>query len=316
MAYVSIGLPVYNGERYIAEAIGSILEQTFTDFELVICDNASCDATEEICRRYAEKDPRVRYHRNDRNIGAGPNFNLAFRMCSGRYFKWAAHDDLVAPEYLESCVSVLDREPDVVLCHSEVVRIDSEGGVLPDYEGVLEGGGSRKVSERFRRLISLYHSCFEIFGVMRRDVLEETPLIASYIGSDRNLLVDLALRGRFHRVPKPLFFSRDHADRSLRAMNFYDRGLWWDPALAGKKIFPWWRILVEYVKSLRRAPIGFHEKVECAAAFPIWLRHNWRFLLRDLSHAMTGVGRVAERPAPEGEEGEADSVHHAAHGCR
>src|SRR3954470_1068595 len=91
---VSIGLPVYNGQRFLAPAVSSLLAQTFADFELVICDNASTDDTEAICRRFAERDPRVRYHRNEQNVGAAPNFNRALALSTGQYFKWAAHDDL------------------------------------------------------------------------------------------------------------------------------------------------------------------------------------------------------------------------------
>ncbi len=85
---VSIGLPVFNGERYLARAIDSILAQDFRDLELVVCDNASTDRTAEICAAYARRDPRVRYHRNPRNLGAGPNYDRCFHLARGEYFKW------------------------------------------------------------------------------------------------------------------------------------------------------------------------------------------------------------------------------------
>src|SRR5689334_3559190 len=88
---VSIGLPVYNGENYLAKTIASILAQTFTDFELIICDNASSDSTQRICEDFARQDARVRYGRNEKNLGAGPNYDLAFSRSTGTYFKWAAH---------------------------------------------------------------------------------------------------------------------------------------------------------------------------------------------------------------------------------
>jgi len=113
---VSIGLPVYNGENYLRNALESILDQTFRDFEVIISDNASTDRTGEICREYAAKDPRIRYCRNDRNLGAAGNFNRAFELSSGEYFKWAAHDDVIERDFLSSCVSVLDEDPSVVAC--------------------------------------------------------------------------------------------------------------------------------------------------------------------------------------------------------
>jgi len=125
---VSIGLPVYNGEDYLAEAVDSILAQTFEAFELILSDNASTDATEEICRGYETQDPRVRYFRSPTNRGAAWNYNNTVHMAnSSEYFKWAAHDDTCAPEYLRKCVEVLDRDPEVVLCHTTTIDIDAQG---------------------------------------------------------------------------------------------------------------------------------------------------------------------------------------------
>ena len=127
MPRVSIGLPVYNGEKFIREAIDSIFSQTFEDFELIISDNGSTDRTQQICQAYAAQDLRIRYYRNKKNIGAARNYNLVFELASGEYFKWAAHDDLCAPEYLERCVEILDRDPDVVLCYPKTSIIDEHG---------------------------------------------------------------------------------------------------------------------------------------------------------------------------------------------
>ncbi len=124
MPRVSVGLPVYNGENFIKDALDSILAQTFEDFELIISDNASTDGTQQICRQYTSKDQRIRYIRNDGNIGASKNFNQVFELSSGEYFKWIAHDDLCAPEFLERCVEVLDQDPSIVLCFARPKAID------------------------------------------------------------------------------------------------------------------------------------------------------------------------------------------------
>ena len=113
---LSIGLPVFNGADYLEEALRSILAQTFTDFELVISDNASTDGTEDICRAYAMKDRRVKYHRNPKNIGATQNWYRVFDLSCGEYFASAAHDDLYAADYMEKCISVLDRDPSIIVC--------------------------------------------------------------------------------------------------------------------------------------------------------------------------------------------------------
>jgi glycosyltransferase involved in cell wall biosynthesis len=131
MPRVSIGLPVYNGEDYVGASVESLLAQTFTDFELVIVDNASTDRTSEICRSFASRDRRVRYHRNERNIGGGLNMNLAFELANGApFYKWAAHDDIHAPTFLERCMDALDRDPTAVLAFTKVELIDSEGKTL------------------------------------------------------------------------------------------------------------------------------------------------------------------------------------------
>ena len=91
---VSIGLPVYNGQEFLEETLHSILNQTFNDFELIICDNASTDRTAEICRSFAKRDRRIRYYRNEINLGAAKNFNGVFFLARGEYLKWSDNDDL------------------------------------------------------------------------------------------------------------------------------------------------------------------------------------------------------------------------------
>ena len=103
---VSVGLPVYNGERFLAQAIDSVLQQTHSDLELVISDNASTDRTEEICRSYTTQDSRVRYFRSSANIGACRNFSRVFELSRAPYFKWACYDDICVPGFLEKCVAV------------------------------------------------------------------------------------------------------------------------------------------------------------------------------------------------------------------
>src|SRR5581483_2124327 len=130
---VSIGLPVFNGERYLAETIQSILAQTFSDFELIISDNASTDRTEDICRSFAAVDGRIRYVRNKHNIGAVGNYNNVQRLARGAYFRWANYDDLIAPNMVARCVEVLDNEPTVILAYTKSQLIDQDGVVLSTY---------------------------------------------------------------------------------------------------------------------------------------------------------------------------------------
>ena len=131
---LSVGLPVYNGEKYLESAIDSILNQTYKDYELIIVDNASSDKTQEICIKYARKDPRIKYYRNHYNVGGPRNYNIAFELSSGKYFKWTAHDDILDIKYLEECINILDSDDGIVLCHSRVGCIDKNGDLIGNYD--------------------------------------------------------------------------------------------------------------------------------------------------------------------------------------
>ena len=223
---LSIGLMVYNGEEHLAEQIESLLRQTFDHFDLIIGDNASTDRTEEICRDFAARDRRIRYIRRDRNYGATQNANLLFGVAQSRYFKFAAHDDVHAPNYLERCIAVLEDRPEFILCHTGTVLIGQHGERLPrdtttgqfiDWSGrgwPLDPPerriGSVEPHERYHDILHRTKLASEFWGVMRRDALARTPLLRSYFGSDRPLLACLALQGRFHVVPEELFYLRRH----------------------------------------------------------------------------------------------------------
>src|SRR5215475_6332451 len=131
MPKLSIGIPVFNGQEFLPELLDSLLGQTFTDFEIVICDNASTDRTSQICWEYERRDSRVQYVRNLRNLGAVANFNRVFELSTAPLFKWAAHDDLHHEAYLETCVRLLEENPDVVLAHAGTAFIDDKGEILP-----------------------------------------------------------------------------------------------------------------------------------------------------------------------------------------
>ena len=121
---VSIGLPVFNGDRFLRESIDSLLAQSFSDFELVISDNASTDDTSAICEEYERADSRIRYVRNKTNIGGFRNHNKVFELSTGKYFAWASHDDIRLPKYIESCVEVLERSRETILCYTKTTIID------------------------------------------------------------------------------------------------------------------------------------------------------------------------------------------------
>jgi glycosyltransferase involved in cell wall biosynthesis len=217
---LSIGLPVYNGERYLREAIDATLGQRYEDFELIISDNASTDQTGPICLEYAARDKRIRYFRNEANVGPAPNFNLTLQMARAPLFRWAAHDDVVAPDYLDSCVSLLQATPDAVLCQSHVKIIDPNGLELGTYDGGLGPTESADVVERFAALTGSRHLATHLFGVVRTDALRRVGGLGDYYGADRATLVSLGLLGRFVHVPRLLFMNREHPGRTSRASGY------------------------------------------------------------------------------------------------
>jgi len=285
---VTIGMPVHNGEDYLEDSLASILGQTYEDFELLIADNASSDRTEGICRAHSERDGRIRYFRSERNLGAAKNFNRLVELAEGEYFKWAAHDDLLAPTYLERCAEQLETHPEAVLCYPRTERIDAQGEPLGNYPDELDLRQPRP-SQRFAGFHQVYrrsHLCNPIFGLMRTAALKRTALIGSFVSSDMVLLGELTLHGEFHEVPEALFFRRDHPKGSVHARPaYYQRIAWFDPSKAGTLQLTHWHWLLAYLRSIRRAPIEAAEKRRCYRTMVKWAGWNLRGLVKDLVKA-------------------------------
>jgi glycosyltransferase involved in cell wall biosynthesis len=294
---VSVGLPVYNGAEFVAEAIESVLAQDFTDLELIIGDNASTDATPEICRRYLDADRRVSYLRSEVNRGAAWNFSRLVDVARGEYFKWASSDDVCAPTCLSRCVEVLDHQADIVLCSTGTVMIDERGQAIGPLE-ITNHGTAAEPAERFRDLVLRPHKAFSVFGLIRRDALCETPRLGAYTASDLVTLADLALRGRFHEVPEPLFFNRDHGGRSIRANPTYKaRQRWFDPNREGRITLPRWRLGVEYARAIGRAPLSSAQRRQAFAVLARWGWANGLSLGNDIARATRDAGLLATKTA-------------------
>ncbi|MFT7473555.1 MAG: glycosyltransferase involved in cell wall biosynthesis [Verrucomicrobiales bacterium] len=236
---LSIGVPVYNGEDYIAEALTSHLEQDFTDFEIVVSDNCSDDATPQIVKEFVEADPRVSYTRNEDNIGGPANFNRLFRLTSGELFRWAAADDRIEPGYLSKVIAMMDDNPEIVIGHADSLLIDPKSEPMLEMDqGFLGGDGyleaiklhppegddrfqSPHPHKRVDAVINNNHRNFYIFGIMRRATMMQTRLHGAFYGGDRTFLVEMAMRGTLEKIPEALFGSRSHAKNSGRnGLNF------------------------------------------------------------------------------------------------
>ncbi|MDH3499489.1 MAG: glycosyltransferase [Acidimicrobiia bacterium] len=288
MPKVVVGLPVHNGENYVAHAIDSILAQTLKDFTLVISDNASTDATGKICSRYAAEDDRVTYVRQAKNLGAAPNYNAVLASAPpSEYFVWIAHDDVAAPNFLEDCVAALDETPDATVAFPRMVDIDANGetiGRAPARPDLTDPDPAA----RFAGVINQRHRNDPIFGVIRRTILATTDLHGSYSGSDRTLLAELALRGPFVELDDPLFSIRQHAGRSVRLghgrWDMHVREAWFDTSRANKIVFPKWRRAGAYMAAVRTAPgLSIVERGRTYWTMVRWLGdRNWKALTLDV----------------------------------
>lgn len=282
---MSIGVPVYNGEAFLEEALRSIAGQTWQDYEVIISDNASTDRSREICLAHAARDPRVRYHRNEVNIGGDRNHNRCFELSQGSYFLGLAHDDRLEPTYVERAAAVLDAEPSVVFCHSRTRVIDDRGATTGTQEPHAFSD-STLPHVRLRDAICDAQSVVVGFGMMRSSVFRQTPLFKPYPSSDAFLQADLALRGRLYEIPEILFNRRLHS-RTGHAIPLYDRLAWSDPTRSAALYFPTWRRVGEYLLAIARAPLGATERLRCGGVVLEYCRRRRVLpqLLRDLRMA-------------------------------
>jgi glycosyltransferase involved in cell wall biosynthesis len=282
MPRVSIGVPVFNGANFIREALDSLLDQSFRDFEIIISDNDSVDDTPEICAVYAQADDRIRLTRHPCNRGAAWNYNFVFKQARAPYFKWASHDDVCKPSFLKRCVEVLDNRPDVVLCFTNTTIIDAHSKPCQIYRNQLHLQHSNP-AQRFRSC--LFRRATEsnaIFGLLRVSALEQTRKIDNFVGSDNILLAQLALLGCFYEIDDALFLRRDHPETSLRA-NPSQRNLhrWFDPQKE-KYVFPTTlRWAIEYAKVLFDIPLPSKIRYNCLFYTLYWLYKKRRKLLAD-----------------------------------
>lgn len=256
---VSVGVPVYNGARYLAEALDSLLAQTFEDYEIIISDNASTDGTAEIAREYAAADGRIRYHRNEVNLGSTRNYNQAITLARGEYFRWAAADDLSGPEFLATCIDALDRNDDLVLAYPKAQLIDGEGRIISDYDERMHLM-ERRPSDRFIQVLSGLGLCNVIYGVTRTSVIRKTAGLRPFVGSDIVYFAELVLYGRVMELPARLFFRRMHAEASS-SMTDEERDNFYRPGAAPTLYMRTWRHHWENARSLATAPIGNLERI-------------------------------------------------------
>jgi glycosyltransferase involved in cell wall biosynthesis len=281
---VSIGMPVYNSEQFLEQSLAAILTQTYSDFELIISDNASTDHTEDICRAHLARDPRIHYHRNQTNLGASKNYNMTFQLSRGEYFRWASYDDLIARDTLAKCVEVLDNEPQYIACHTRSVNIDHNGEFIEYYDDNF-GFASTQPHRRFRNFLERIddYDCNAVFGLMRRSVLEKTSLIGNYHSSDKVLLAELVLRGKFFEIPEYLFFRRFHPEMStMKCRTEADFASWYDTSEDERPVSPTIKRTGEFLKAIHNSSLNWWQKGYCLVSiggFYLLERKRWRRMI-------------------------------------
>ncbi len=259
MPTVSVGMPVYNGEEFICEAIESVLAQSFADLELVISDNASTDRSQEICKDYASRDKRIKYIRNSRNIGASDNYNAVYLKSSGKYFKWASCNDLIDPDFLKNCVNILERYPDVVIAFPKTKLFQTsiqDAEIVYDDLHLTDESPCRRY-EKFLERVRLNNV---MNGVIRREALADTDLIKPYYSSDTVLMAELALRGKFYEVPNSYFYRRMDEKTATHLKSAEEVVKHYDPEMKNLMLFQTFKLQYAYLKGIKRTPLRLREK--------------------------------------------------------
>ena len=277
---VSLGLPVYNGERFLKEAIESIVAQSFEEFELLISDNASMDGTAELCRAYAREDRRIRYERAERNHGCAWNHNRVLELATGQYFKWCAADDVLGLDFVRKCVERLDRASEAVLCYSGTTTVIDEWGkeiAIAEDETHVD---SRDPVVRFASLLGpLRHNVF--YGLIRAELLRRSRPMGAYLAADRCLVAELSLLGPFAKIGEKLFFRRMH-DHNLRRSAKEELEIY-DPSMLRRVPIREWRVAREHLSTVWRAPVTSGTRVRLVGTVLRWMLSQRRYLLSELT---------------------------------
>ena len=289
---VTVGLPVYNGEPFLAQAIESVLAQTFSDFEFLISDNASTDATEEICRCYVARDSRVHYRRSERNKGSAWNHNRLVELSDSEYFHWIGADDMFAPDLLGDGVAKLDANGNAVACCPRTVYIGAEGERVDRLQDVLSLDSEDPVARFASVLRPFAPSYHPFYALFRRSALHRTRLMGPYLAADRCLVAELCLLGPYV-LSEARLYNRRHEGNSRRTLEA--EIVLYRPGDRDEVAFREWRVCRENLVSIGKASLGLDLKLRLLGAVLNWMireRHAFGGELR------AAVGRVVRRRVP------------------
>lgn len=283
---ITVGLPVYNGQKYLEAAIESHLAQSFGDFELVISDNGSTDATGDICGRYAQLDARVKYLKSPINRGILWNHRRVLEPVdpSTPYFRWAGADDILEPGLLAAMVEVLDTRPEIEAVMPATKNIDEEGTVIRTMERSLNLE-SPDVFERARQILLANYQHVIAYGLLRAPSLRRMRTGPHYIGWDPVFIWELALRGPVFQLVEPALLRRFHRGSISRVKTVKEMRKWVEPGTSAGMNFPHWAWAYERTRSLLATPMNLGEKLRITMFLmrtTLWQRQQ---LARDITQA-------------------------------
>jgi glycosyltransferase involved in cell wall biosynthesis len=259
-----VGVPVFDGERYLAETLEALLAQDYRDLVVVVSDNASSDGTRAICEDFAARDPRVEYHREEVNRGGAWNFTRVLELARTELFAWNAADDVAAPGHLSRCVAALDAHPQAPLAYDRVRLIGPDSDVIGELGDEDLDLTAPRPSARLEHFLVRQAVHIE-YGVWRTEFLRAIGGEPEIRGGDVVLGARLLLRAPAVKVPEQLFFSRRHPEQgsALEGLAQVQENR---PDARFRLTFPQTRILVELVRSVLAAPLPPAERRRCLRA--------------------------------------------------
>jgi glycosyltransferase involved in cell wall biosynthesis len=291
---VAVGLPVYNGERFVAKSIETLLAQTFADFKVIISDNASTDRTGEICREWAARDPRIEYQRNSTNIGMAGNYNLTFGLSRSKYFRWATADDFCGPELLEDHVKVLEGDSSIALAYPQAWFVDEDGTPYEAWKDGLHLMGDDPV-ERFKVVVKDIRRVHHHLGLMRSEFVRRTGGIAKHVSSDVAFVAEMSLLGKLYQIEKQQFFRRLHRDSSSWATNDEKhQARRYHAANVNRIPFSRFRFHGYLLKVVQRSSLSRAQRLDLYAFLAGRAAHEWRWLGGEVRRELRRVLRTSE----------------------
>ena len=272
---VSIGLPVFNGEKSLSQALETLLNQDYRNLEIIISDNGSTDRTPAICEEFLQKDARVKYYRSSENLGSNWNFNRVVELSSGKYFMWAAHDDLRDLTFVRVCIEKLEQFPKAVLCHTytELFIQNRKERLcvtnLDSFDGVTD------LVERYRETLK-HFSTVAIYGVYRLSAMKKTHMLAPSIASDIAFIQELSIYGNFVQVPQILFSYIGREKWNTVHDDYKD--------FSGKDRKPWWYLpfIVLFLDHWARVA---HSELTLSLKLRLW----WLLIVHEVGQSILKV---------------------------